>query len=169
MNQYFQFKKFIIRQDNCSMKVGTDGVLLGAWASIPSLGFLLDVGTGSGLIALMAAQRGAPLVIGIDMDYESVKQARENVLESEWSDKIDIQCCMLQNFITDKTFDAIVSNPPFFTESLLCPDKRRSGTRHTQTLSFQDLAKGVDRLLSTKGEFSVVLPFSAADEFIDSC
>jgi tRNA1Val (adenine37-N6)-methyltransferase len=169
MNQYFQFKKFLIRQDRCAMKVGTDGVLLGAWAKIPATGILLDIGTGSGLIALMAAQRGSRAVVGIDMDEESVSQARENVSESEWKNHIEIQCCMLQNFITEQTFDAIVSNPPFFTESLLCPDQRRSATRHTQTLSFQELVKGVDRLLSAGGEFSVVLPFAASDRFIQTC
>lgn len=112
----FRFKKFEILQDRCAMKVGTDGVLLGAWASGGTR--ILDIGCGTGLIALMMAQRfPAAQVVGIDIDEEACGQARENVAASSFSDRIDVAHCRLQDY-SGEEFDAIVSNPPFFLNSL---------------------------------------------------
>ena len=152
----FRFKQFEILQDRCAMKVGTDGVLLGAWASGGTR--ILDIGCGTGLIALMMAQRfPAAQVVGIDIDEEACGQARENVTASPFGDRIDVAHCRLQDY-SGEEFDAIVSNPPFFLNSLKNPDSKRAMARHADTLPFRDLWQGVKRLLSENGIFSVVLP-----------
>lgn len=113
----FKFKQFEIHQDRCAMKVGTDGVLLGAWA--PGGKRILDVGSGTGLISLMMAQRFPEAqVLGIDMDGEACEEAAENVAASPFADRVEIECCRLQDYHSAESFDAIVSNPPFFLNSL---------------------------------------------------
>ena len=161
----FQFKRFGISQDRCAMKVGTDGVLLGAWAEGGSR--ILDVGSGTGLISLMMAQR-FPLaqVIGIDMDGEACSQASENVASSPFSKQVSISQSRLQDFTTDEVFDSIVSNPPFFVNSMKNPDNKRSMARHADTLPFRDLWNGVKRLLSEEGCFSVILPSEVVEQFV---
>lgn len=166
----FRFKQFEISQDQCAMKVGTDGVLLGAWASGGKR--VLDIGTGTGLIALMMAQRFAEAeVVGIDIDRDACEQAANNVSISPFSDRIEILNCKLQEFCVgqelgeDKKFDAIVSNPPFFVNSQKNPDAKRSLARHTDSLSFRDLFLGVKRLLSDDGVFSAVIPTDLQEEF----
>lgn len=161
----FQFKRFGISQDRCAMKVGTDGVLLGAWADGGS--HILDVGSGTGLISLMMAQR-FPLaqVVGIDMDGEACSQASENVASSPFAKQVSILHSRLQDFSADEVFDSIVSNPPFFVNSLKNPDNKRSMARHADTLPFCDLWKGVKRLLSEEGRFSVILPSEVVEQFV---
>lgn len=173
-NNYFQFKQFTIRHERCAMKVGTDGVLLGAWTPLPTEGDVLDVGTGSGLIALMIAQRGSLLhVEGIDIDRDSVLQAQENVEASPFADRVNISLCSLQDFASDERFsghfDALVCNPPFFEEKLLPPDKQRSQARHTDTLPFDLLITSASRVLRHEGLFSVVLPTACLDNFRLMC
>ncbi|MBO4905842.1 MAG: methyltransferase [Bacteroidaceae bacterium] len=168
-NSYFQFKQFCIHHDRCAMKVGTDGVLLGAWAKLPESGRLLDIGTGSGLIALMAAQRCHSLVVtGIDIDSEAVAQARENVASSPFASRIAIIQSSLQDF-TPASFDAIVCNPPFFEESLLPPDINRSNARHTNSLPFSELVSRSASLLSPNGLLNVILPTTALPQFTSLC
>ncbi len=152
----FRFRRFDIRQDLCAMKVGTDGVLLGAWARVG--GSVLDVGTGTGIIALMAAQRGAQSVCAIDVDADACRQASENVAASPFASAIVVENIPLQDYPAS-AFDAVVSNPPYFSNSLLSPDAKRSVARHTRTLSFADLCRHAARLLADDGEFSVVVPF----------
>lgn len=165
----FRFKQFEIAQDRCAMKVGTDGVLLGAWASGGSR--ILDVGSGTGLISLMMAQR-FPMaqVVGIDMDEDACGQAKENVERSPFAERVVIRHCRLQDFhcagAGNGLFDAIVSNPPFFVNSMKNPDSKRSMARHTDTLPFRELWSGVKRLLSENGAFSVVLPAEVKEDFI---
>ena len=178
----FRFKQFEIAQDRCAMKVGTDGVLLGAWASGGSR--ILDVGSGTGLISLMMAQR-FPMaqVVGIDMDEDACGQAKENVERSPFAERVVIRHCRLQDFHCADSgtssvgegdarmeenglFDAIVSNPPFFVNSMKNPDSKRSMARHTDTLPFRELWSGVKRLLSENGVFSVVLPTEVKENFI---
>ena len=121
----FKFKQFEIHQDHCAMKVGTDGVLLGAWA--PGGKRILDVGSGTGLISLMMAQRFPEAqVLGIDMDGEACEEAAENVAACPFADRVEIECCRLQDYHSAESFDAIVSNPPFFLNSLKNPDSKRS-------------------------------------------
>lgn len=159
-NDYFQFKHFTVHQSRCAMKVGTDGTLLGAWASIPSEGGrLLDIGTGTGLIALMLAQRAPQAVVtGIDIDTNAVLQARENVLASPFAERVSIEEADATNY-KGEPFDAIVCNPPFFVQSLTCPDDQRTMARHSTLLTYEGLMHSAFRLLTGEGTLSVIIPF----------
>ena len=142
------------------MKVGTDGTLLGAWASlgVPD-GRILDIGTGTGLIAMMMAQRFPKShVTAIDIDTEAVCQACENVASSPFSERIRVEQADVRSFHSDGLFDAIVSNPPFFSHALECPDSQRTMARHTSSLSYESLMSSAFRLLSDEGYFSVIIP-----------
>lgn len=159
-NSYFQFKRFTVCQQHCAMKVGTDGTLLGAWAAAPQApGRILDIGTGTGLIALMMAQRfPEALVTAIDIDEMAVSQAAENVSASPFADRIRVVAADVQTFRTAEKFDSIVCNPPFFEDSLTCPDPQRTEARHTVTLGYRQLMESVFRLLKDDGLFSVIIP-----------
>lgn len=164
-NADFRFKKFSICQDRCGMKVGTDGVLLGAWAAGGQR--ILDIGTGTGLIALMMAQRfGGSQVDGIDVDAEACLQAKENIAASIFADRIKVVHSSLQDYSPGITYDAIVSNPPFFLETLKSPDPKRARARHADSLPFADLFSGAARLLSETGVFSVVVPTEAVEHLM---
>lgn len=149
------------------MKVGTDGTLLGAWAQAPSDPCrILDIGTGTGLIALMLAQRYPyASVVGIDIESSAVAQAKENVRTSPFLDRVNIYEADIRHFTDNKSFDAIVCNPPFFANDLVSPDKLRAVARHTITMGYQDLIHAAYNLLSEKGCFSVVLPTSNCSDF----
>ena len=159
-NNYFQFRQFVVHQQRCAMKVGTDGTLLGAWAAAPSGQCrILDIGTGTGLIALMMAQRYPEAeVTGIDIDEDAVTQAVENVSLSPFSERISICHLDILNFADTIGFDAIVSNPPYFVDSLACPDDQRTIARHAVSLTYEQLMHQVYRLLKDEGRFSVVVP-----------
>ena len=162
--EVFRFKQFEVHQQRSAMKVGTDGVLVGAWASVqPEDRAILDIGTGTGLIALMLAQRNPEAkVIGVEIDAESAAQARENVDRSPWSDRVEIVESAVQEFATDERFDLIVSNPPYFVDSLKCSDDSRTTARHTDSLSFAELMRSAARLLKPEGRFAVIVPAEAA-------
>ena len=160
----FTFKQFEIRQDRCAMKVGTDGVLLGAWARVEHCRRILDIGTGTGLVALMAAQRSGAEVLGIDLDADAVGQAGENVAASPWKDRVRVLEADVKEFSDTQLFDAILCNPPYFENSLKCPDAARTMARHTDTLTFDELAKSAARLLAPEGELSVVIPYDRATD-----
>lgn len=160
----FTFKQFEIRQDRCAMKVGTDGVLLGAWARVEHCRRILDIGTGTGLVALMAAQRSGAEVLGIDLDADAVGQAGENVAASPWKDRVRVMEADVKEFSNPQLFDAILCNPPYFENSLKCADAARTMARHTDTLTFEELAKSAARLLAPEGEFSVVIPYDRATD-----
>ena len=163
----FQFKQFTIQQELCAMKVGTDGVLLGAWAKGGQR--ILDAGTGTGVIALMMAQRYPEAqVMAIDIDEGAVRQAQQNVAQSPFAKQVTVLQETLQEFDGVNGFngrdgfygyDAIISNPPFFIDSLAAPDEQRNMARHTQTLTYAELMQAAYRLLSDDGELSVVVPF----------
>ena len=159
-NDYFQFRQVIVHQQRCAMKVGTDGTLLGAWALAPSGRCrILDIGTGTGLIALMMAQRfPESSVLGIDIDPEAVAQATENVRLSPFSERINILQEDLMKFDDTDGFDAIVSNPPYFVDSLECPDDQRTMARHTVSLTYEGLIRQSFRLLNDDGCLSLVIP-----------
>lgn len=159
-NDYFQFRQFVVHQQRCAMKVGTDGTLLGAWAAAPSGQCrILDIGTGTGLIALMMAQRYPEAeVTGIDIDEDAVTQAVDNVRLSPFSERIRICHLDILNFADTIGFDAIVSNPPYFVDSLACPDDQRTIARHAVSLTYEQLMHQVYRLLKDEGRFSVVVP-----------
>ena len=159
-NGYFQFKQFTVHQQHCAMKVGTDGTLLGAWSQA-SAGpcRVLDVGTGTGLIALMMAQRYPEAqVIAIDIDEKAVFQAQENVSASPFADRIKVLEADVQTFEDSVKFDSIVCNPPFFEDSLVCPDPQRTEARHTVSLGYRQLMESAFRLLKDDGRFSVIIP-----------
>lgn len=160
-NPFFKFKQFTVYHDRCAMKVGTDGVLLGAWASVDGCTHLLDVGTGSGLIALMLAQRCRnAFVTAIDPDEDAIKQAEENVKASPFADRITVVGTRFQDYTikTSRRFDLIVCNPPFFARSLLPPDAGRANARHSVSLSLEELMQGAHRCLSPEGHLALILP-----------
>ena len=182
MNPGFRFKQFFVRHDRCAMKVGTDGVLLGAWTPTGECKMqnakckILDVGTGSGLIALMLAQRCPEAQIdAIDIDPDAVAQARENFASSPWSARLHVSQCALQewsnnikreasNNIKHPNYDLIVSNPPYFTASLKNPDAARSAARHNDTLPFSVLIAESAKLLAPDGTLSLIVPTEAEPE-----
>ena len=166
---HFDFKQFRIYHDRCAMKVGTDGVLLGAWSPVGEVKNILDIGTGSGLVALMLAQRSEANVIGIELDEDAANQAETNAQASPFSTRIKIIQSDIAQYFPEEKFDLIVSNPPFFNEALISPDKQRTQARHTNTLPFEVLIDSAYRLLETDGYFSVILPTSEADVFTNIC
>lgn len=159
-NSYFQFKKFTIRHDKCAMKVGMDSVLLGAWAPLRGTS-ALDIGCGTGILAIMLASRAAVSVHAIDIDASAVEQTLENAASTPWKEQITGETADIRTWNGKQSFDTIISNPPFYKEQTTSPDKARLIARSTQSLSYNDLVKSVVRLLSPTGVFSVILPSSA--------
>ena len=152
------------------MKVGTDGVLLGAWTQVNNARRILDIGTGTGLLALMLAQRFSAEIDAIEVDRDAAFQAKENVLQSPWSDRIQVIHISLQDFLKQKRkYDLIVVNPPYFTDALQAPDPKRSLARHNHQLSQESLAEGVCELLEEDGRFTVILPETNFSPFLTLC
>ena len=148
------------------MKVGTDGVLLGAWAGVENAKTILDVGTGSGLIALMLAQRSHAAIDAIDINPEAYEQAVGNIRESVFSQRIQVYLSSLNEYTGNTTnrYDLIVSNPPYFVQSLRSPDNQRTVARHTDSLSLESLLTDSSRLLSPGGRIALILPADREDE-----
>lgn len=165
---HFHFKQFTIGHDRSTMKVGTDGVLLGAWVDPLNAATVLDIGTGSGVIALMLAQRTSPQTIihGVEVEAQDADQASQNVLLSPWPQKVTIFQTAIQDFDPGNLYDLIVSNPPYFNNSQEPPDLRRVQARHTILLTYHDLLTAVTRLLKPGGRFSVILPYTEGIGFI---
>lgn len=163
-NPYFKFKQFSVYQDRCAMKVGTDGVLLGAWTNVSTAQQILDIGTGTGLVALMLAQRCNAQITALEVDASAAGQAAENVCQSPWKDRIEVVCKDFNAYRPEAKYDVIVSNPPFFVGSLVSPDALRTQARHTHALSYEQLLQGVSSLLSKEGEFTVIIPYDVAAE-----
>ena len=159
-NGYFQFRQFTVHQQHCAMKVGTDGTLLGAWAlASESPCRILDIGTGTGLIALMMAQRYPQAkVTAIDIDDGAVRQAKENVSASPFVDRINVIKADVLTFEEEEKYDSIVCNPPFFEDSLTCPNPQRTEARHTVSLGYRQLMEAAFRLLKDDGHFSLIIP-----------
>lgn len=166
---YFGFKHFTIRHDRCAMKVGTDGVLLGAWADVAHARRILDVGCGSGLVSIMAAQRSEGDVVGVEIDDEAAGQAAENAAASPFSGRIEIVSEDIRIFQRQVLFDCVVSNPPFFVESTASPDFRRAVARHTNSLSYEVLIENVLRLMAPDASFQLIIPFANARAFKAMC
>ncbi|MDD3490259.1 MAG: methyltransferase [Paludibacter sp.] len=168
-NPYFKFKQFTVYHDKCAMKVGIDGVLLGAWADANNSESILDVGTGSGLIALMLAQRSEAAITAIDIVADAVIQATENIENSPWKSRIHTVQTTLQHFAgnAETKFDLIVSNPPFFINSLKAPEEKRNTARHTDTLTHEELIDNAIKLLSDNGRLSIILPVEEGTKCIE--
>jgi len=164
----FQFKQFSIADDRCAMKIGTDGVLLGAWVNIRGAKTILDIGTGSGLIALMLAQRtdSTTKIDAVEIGEDDAVQAKENSSNSPWAEKIKIHLCAIQDFHADYQYDLIVSNPPYFINSLTPPSAKRKVARHTSSLSYEELLTSAARLLSSYGRLAVILPLKEGNAFL---
>ena len=160
-NEYFQFKQFTINQQNVAMKVGTDGVLLGAWADVENANSILDIGTGTGLITLMLAQRCDAKITAIEIDKDAFLQAQENVENSNWKNRISIENISLQEFAKpeNQKFDLIVCNPPFFEHNSQILDEKRNIARQKSTLSFDELISVSAKLLTENGKICLILPF----------
>lgn len=172
-SEFFRFKQFTVWHNQCAMKVGTDGVLLGAWAPLPDSqspianSRILDIGTGSGLIALMLAQRSglSPHIDAIDIDADAVAQATENFALSPWAKQLHAHHNTLQDWHAE-AYDLIVSNPPYFQNSLKNPNQQRATARHTDTLSYSELIAHAARLLKKDGVLALVLPIEAEEEIL---
>ena len=166
-NDYFSFKQFTIHQDRCAMKVGTDGVLLGVLAPTIDSGRILDIGTGTGLVGIMLSQRcPQAIVTAVEIDADAAKQAEENATSTGWNIKIINKS--IQDFSSqcEEKFDLIVSNPPYFINSLKAPETNRNTARHTDELSYEELIESAEKLLSEEGKFSVIIPYSEEENFI---
>jgi tRNA1Val (adenine37-N6)-methyltransferase len=160
-NAYFLFKQFSIFQDKCAMKVGTDGVLLGAWAPVEGVQSILDVGSGTGLLALMLAQRAPEAKItAVEIDQGACLQSIDNIGKSPWGNRIQVVNEDFRHFsmVDNRSFDLIVSNPPYFVNSKSAANAARNVARHTILLSYHEFIEGALRLLKPDGLLSLILP-----------
>jgi len=170
-NQSFKFKQFTIHQDKCAMKIGTDAVLLGVWASLghhPNS--ILDIGAGTGVIALMLAQRSNEETIdAIEIDENAYEQCVGNFENSPWSDRLFCYHASLEEFTDeiDYKYDLIISNPPFYSDTFKSENKQRDLARFNDAMPFHHLVESVSKLLSDEGTFSVIIPFKEEENFIE--
>jgi tRNA1Val (adenine37-N6)-methyltransferase len=167
-NTYFQFKQFTVQQSGAAMKVNTDGVLLGAWTPMAPAGRALDVGAGTGVIALMLAQRSARLQVdAVEIDEASAQQAAENVRQSPWGARVRVVRAPFQAYARTAAcrYRLIVSNPPYFVNALPPPDEKRTIARHAAALPYPDLLDGAATLLEPAGRLSVILPCAEGSLF----
>ncbi|WP_024610018.1 methyltransferase [Pseudoalteromonas sp. TB64] len=163
----FAFKQFKVEHERCAMKVSTDGILLGAWANLSNTKSLLDIGTGTGLLALMCKQRNPELAItAVEIDKSAYAQALQNVASSPWPN-INIKHQTIQSFSSDILFDVVISNPPYFNHSLKGNNAARNTARHTDGLSFEELINAFKRLSHNKSRFSLILPSVEGVLFIE--
>lgn len=168
MSSPFRFKQFTVHHDQCQMKVGTDGVLIGALAKPEDAANLLDIGTGSGLIALMMAQKCEGHITGIDIDQDSIAQARENVQHSPWASRIEMIHASVQEFSKQQpaVFDLIISNPPFFSQSLRSPEPGKNRAKHDADLTYSELLSATSVLLRPEGKACFIIPADARTGFL---
>jgi len=167
-NQYFKFKQFTINQDKTAMKVGTDGVLLGAWADISKAQYILDIGCGTGLLSLMCAQRNPIAQIdAVEIEPQAAEQAHQNFLDSSWADRINIYNTSIIKFFPNKKYDSIICNPPYFSVNSKNCDEKRVMARHCASLTHFDLIEVVaHRFLNQNGKFHIILPTNELDNFM---
>jgi tRNA1Val (adenine37-N6)-methyltransferase len=163
----FKFKKFILYHQKSTLKVGTDAILLGAWAFTENAEKILDIGCGCGIITLMLAQRSNATIDAVEIDFNSTEEAKRNAEISEWKNRINIQNISFQDFIKDKkeVYDLIVSNPPYFSNSLKSNDLNKNLAKHNDSLSYKELASGISKLLKTNGKATIILSKSESKTF----
>jgi tRNA1Val (adenine37-N6)-methyltransferase len=157
----FDFQQFSIQQDQCAMKIGIDGVLLGAWSPIVKSKHILDIGTGTGLLALMMAQRSDAAIDAVEIDNAAFLQAQDNIQNSSFHDRIQCYHSSIQEFKTQKSYDLIISNPPYFEASLKSDNKARNSARHNDGLNLSELFSKASQLLSPQGHLAIILPYSS--------
>ena len=169
----FQFKQFTVNQDRCAMKIGTDGVLLGAWCPIENNPFsILDIGAGTGILSLMLAQRcNAEQIDAVEIDEDAFEQCVDNFENSPWGDRLFCYHAGLDEFVEepDEEYDLILSNPPFYSENYKSDNSQRDLARFQDALPFEDLIEAADLLLSENGIFAVIIPFKEEKKIIDLC
>lgn len=163
----FRFKQFEIRQEKSAMKAGTDSILLGAWTKSRNCRDILDIGTGTGVLCLMLAQKCDAFITGVEADKESAREACDNVFNSPWKNRIEIYHAKLQEFFPLHKFDHIVTNPPYFQNSLKAPDKQRTLARHNVSLTQEDILAFTSRYLLPEGKISVIWPVAEGETFIE--
>jgi tRNA1Val (adenine37-N6)-methyltransferase len=173
MNKPFYFKEFTIDQDKTAMKVGTDAVLLGAWCSLETCpDTILDVGSGTGLVSLMLAQRSdAETIDAVEIDPNAYEQSVSNFEKSDWSDRLFCYHCSYQDFSEemkeeDEEYDLIISNPPFYNDNFETNDTSRNTARFTSALSFKELLESTSKILSDSGVFTIIIPFKEEVTFV---
>lgn len=171
MNKPFSFKQFTVNQDQCAMKIGTDGVLLGAWTSIKKMpDSILDIGAGTGILSLMLAQRtNAELIDAIEIDDNAYEQCVDNFEQSPWGDRLFCYHASLEEFVEEieDKYDLIICNPPFYSEDYKTKNNQRDLARFQDAMPFEYLIESVSKLLSENGIFSVVIPFKEETLFVD--
>jgi len=169
-NKPFQFKEFTIYQDKTAMKVGTDGVLLGAWVDLSNQpDSILDIGTGTGLISLQLAQKcNAMTIDALEIEPNAYEQAVDNFENSDWGDRLFCYHTSLQEFMDEinEKYELIISNPPFYTDTFKSVEKKRATAKHTKTLSFEELLSATAKLLSKTGTCAFIIPFHEEDSFL---
>lgn len=165
----FQFKKFSIQQNNAAMKIGTDGILLGAWANTYKSKNIIDIGTGTGVIAIMQCQKNKnAFVDAIEISHQACIDAKYNINNCLWSNRIKLFQCSIQNFISNNKYDHIISNPPFFINSLSPENNERKKARHTEFLSYLDILDFSMKNLNKDGKTSIILPVEEGEKCIIS-
>ncbi|WP_298892929.1 methyltransferase [uncultured Psychroserpens sp.] len=171
MNKPFQFKQFIVNQDQCAMKIGTDGVLLGAWTSLEGYPFsILDIGAGTGILALILAQRSqAEVIEALEIDDKAYEQCVNNFEQSPWNDRLFCYHASLQEFAEEieDDYDLIICNPPFYAENYKTENTQRDLARFQDAMPFEHLLESVSTLLNKNGLFSLIIPFYEEQRFID--
>lgn len=170
-NRPFHFKHFSLFHHQSTMKVGTDAILLGAWVPLKKVKTALDIGTGCGILGLMLSQRAVPELDAVELDEQSVAEAKYNFNSSQWRKQLQVYCVDIRKFVHEfpnKRYDLIVSNPPFFVNSFKSVQQRKNQARHTDSLSFHELVSVAKKLLNPDGSFAVVLPFKESLYFIET-
>ena len=165
----FRFKQFAVVNDRTAMKVGTDGVLLGAWCPVEGARRVLDVGTGCGVIALMVAQRNASILVdAIDIDHDAIEEATINFENSPWKERLTVRLADFNDLDCNGTYDLIVSNPPYFTNGILPSGDARTTARHTGSLSYRQLIEGAALFLTSDGMLAFITPTDAEQDIIEA-
>ncbi len=163
----FHFKHFSLYHHRSTMKVGTDAILLGRWVEVRPTDVVLDIGTGCGLLPLMLSQKGVAQVDAVDIDAASIEEATINFEASQWREHLKAYCIDIVDFQTDRKYDLVVSNPPFFNRFSKCDSERKSRARHNDvTLSYESLCDVAFRLLKPDGRFALVLPVNVSTDFL---
>ncbi|MFZ4522447.1 MAG: tRNA1(Val) (adenine(37)-N6)-methyltransferase [Bacteroidales bacterium] len=167
----FRFRQFAVEDSRSTLRVGTDSMLLGSWADPKKAKTILDIGTGCGVLSLMMAQKSKAMIEAIEIDEPSVVEAAKNFQNSPWAERISIVNTSLQKFAIDPPshFDFIVTNPPYFSNSLKSPSERVNQSRHDDTLSLDELVHHAARLISDEGRFALILPFGQTERLLASC